>query len=138
MKKILALCLFFSFLNCKQADASYEAPKTAEELKMELKMQEQNAPNEYLKANGNYNENFWGNKLKVNCVIKNNATLATFKDAVLKISYYSKTKTEIANKEMTLYEMFPPNSSKTIELKIDNYDDVNSIGWEIVNATPVE
>ena len=78
------------------------------------------------------------NKLKVDCVIKNTATLATFKDAVLKISYYSKTKTEIANKEMTLYEMFPPNSSKTIELKIDNYDDVNSIGWKIINATAIE
>lgn len=136
MKKILTLCVFFTFWNCKQA--GQETAKTAEELRMELKIHEELSPVEYLKADGKYDKNFWGTKFKVNCVVKNDATLVTYKDAVLRVTYYSKTKTELANKDITLYEIFPPNSSKSIELKVDNYADVNSIGWEIINAIPVE
>ncbi|KIX22440.1 hypothetical protein SY27_00890 [Flavobacterium sp. 316] len=137
MKKLLAICTFLTFSNCKEFD-SFNTPKTAEQLKLELKIQEEVSPQDYLKADGNYKENFWGDKLKINCIVKNNATLASYKDAVLKIRYFSKTKTEIANKEMILYEVFPPNSTKTIELKLKNYSDVNSIGWEIINAIPLD
>lgn len=119
------------------SSGSTSVQKSPEELKMDLKILEQNAPTDYLTADGTYRESFWGNKLKISCTIKNQATLATFKDAVVQVTYYSKTKTELGSKEYSIYEMFPPNSSKTIDLKIDNYKNVNSIGWDVISATAV-
>lgn len=119
------------------SSGSTSVQKSPEELKMDLKILEQNAPTDYLTADGTYRESFWGNKLKISCTIKNQATLATFKDAVVQVTYYSKTKTELRSKEYSIYEMFPPNSSKTIDLKIDNYKNVNSIGWDVISATAV-
>jgi len=95
---------------------------------------ERSQPTDFLTATGTYKENFLGDKLKINCIITNRATIATYKDVVVKIIYYSKTKTEIGSKDYTVYEVFPPNISKTVALKIDNYRDVNSIGWTVISA----
>lgn len=105
---------------------------------MELKLNEQNSPTEYLSVDGTYNKNFWGDKFKLDCKIRNKASIAEFKDAVLRVTYYSKTKTELGTKDYTIYELFPPSSSKSIELKIDNYQDVATIGVDIIKAIPVE
>jgi hypothetical protein len=139
-KTTLLFCLVLTFLvSCDSggSTSSSSAPKSTEELKMDLTAQEQNFPTDYLSADGTYRENIWGSKLKISCTITNRATLATFKDAIVQVTYYSKTKTVLGTKEYTIYEMFPPNSSKTIELKIDNYNDVNSIGWDVISATAV-
>jgi len=111
------------------ADSYQEKVMTVEEI-------EHSQPNNFLIATGNYNENFLGDKLKVHGTITNNATVATYKDAIVKITYYSKTKTALGNKEYTIYEVFPPHSSIHFKLKIDNYKEVASIGWEVITATP--
>lgn len=141
MKKIIPTLLLTIILltNCNNFDSTDSSEsniteRSPEELKMDLKTQEQSAPTEYLTADGTYHENFWGDKLKISCTITNKATLATFKDVVVQVTYYSKTKTELGTNEYTIYEMFPPNSSNIIEMKIDNYKDVNSIGLGVINA----
>ncbi len=93
-------------------------------------------PTDFLSASGTYKETFWGDKFKVNCVITNKATVATYKDAVVRITYYSKTQTALGSKDYTVYEIFPPTSTKTVELKIDNYKDVGSLGWDVISAIP--
>lgn len=146
MKKtilLLSASIALLFTSCNSGGSSSSSgntdiPKSPEELKMELKQQEQSAPTTYLSADGTYKENFWGDKLKINCTITNKATVATYKDAVVRVTYYSKTKTELGNKDYTIYEMFAPNSSKTVEMKIDNYKDVNSIGWDVISATALD
>lgn len=96
---------------------------------------EKSQPIKFLTADGNYNENFWGDKLKVHGTITNKATVATFKDAVVRVTYYSKTKTALGTNDYTIYETFPPTSSKRFELKIEKYKNVNSIGLEVIDAT---
>ena len=96
---------------------------------------ERATPTDFLSASGTYKETFWGDKFKVNCVITNKATVATYKDAVVRITYYSKTETALGSKDYTVYETFPPTSTKTVELKIDNYKDVSSLGWDVISAT---
>jgi hypothetical protein len=115
--------------------AAVEIPKTPEQLRAELKQQEQTTPAEYLSADGTYRENFWGDKLKINCTIHNKATLASFKDIVVRVRFYTKTKTELGSKEYTIYEIVNANSKKTVEMKIDTYKDVAAIGWDVVSAT---
>lgn len=116
--------------------SGYGSGDSYQEKVMTIEEIERSQPTNFLSANGTYRENFWGDKIKVNCVLTNRATVATYKDAVVRITYYTKTKTELGSKEYSVYEIFPPNSSKTIELKIDNYKDVNSIGWDVISASP--
>lgn len=115
--------------------ASVEVPKTPEQLRAELKQQEQATPTEYLSADGTYRENFWGDKLKIKCTIHNKATLASFKDIIVRVRFFTKTKTELGSKEYTIYEIVNANSDKTVDMKIDTYKNVATIGWDVVSAT---
>lgn len=140
MKKILlaSSLVCFALVSCNNSDTnSQNFAKSPEELKIELIQHEQNDPTNYLFADGTYRENIWGNKLKVSCTITNNATLTTYKDVVVRVNYYSQTESVLATNEYTIYEYFQPNSSKTIEMKIENYSDVYTIGWDVVSALAV-
>lgn len=109
--------------------------ETYQEKVMSVEEMERAEPVKFLHAEAQYNENFWGNKIKIRGKITNSATTATFKDATIRITYYSKTNTELGSTENTIYETLPPTSSVNFELKIDNYKDVSSIGVDIVNAS---
>jgi len=108
---------------------------TYQEKVMTVEEIERSQPTNFLAADGNYNESFWGDKIKVHGVIKNTATVASYKDAVVRVTYYSKTKTELGSKEYTIYDNFPPHAEVEFELKIENYKDVNTIGWDVIQAT---
>jgi len=118
--------------NGNSSEESYE------EKVMTIEEIEYSQPTNFLSADATYRENFWGDKIKVKCSITNNATVATYKDVVIRITYYTKTGTEITSEEHVIYEVFPPNSTKTVELKIDNYAHVNSIDCEVIGASPYE
>lgn len=112
------------------------AGKSYQEQVMTIEEIERSQPTKFLSASGTYKENFWGDKFNVNCVITNKATVATYKDAVIRITYYSKTETALGSKDYTIYEVFSPTSTKSVELKIDNYKNVASLGWEVISAIP--
>lgn len=103
---------------------------------MTIEEMERSQPTNFLSAEGNYRENIWGNKFKLECTIRNGATVATYKDVKIMITYYTKTKTAIRTNNYTLYELFPPSSNKKIDLTIDTYKNVHSIGIDILSATP--
>ena len=117
---------------------SEETIKSPEELKRDLKDIEFESPTEYLKTSGTYHPTFLGNKIKVDLKIENNATIASFKDVVIHFTYYSKTKTEIRSFDHTIYEIFKPGTTKDLEIKIDNYDEVETINWDISQASPYQ
>ena len=121
-------------------DASVSEPavmeKSPEELKRELKDIEFGSPLEYLSTTGTYRQTLFGNKMKVDLKIKNTATIASYKDVVIHFTYYSKTETEISSYDHTIYEIFPPGTTKEFEIKIDNYADVKTINWSISEAIP--
>jgi len=41
----------------------------------------------------------------------------------------------LGTNDYTIYEVFPPTSSKTVRLKIDNYKNVATIGWDVIMAS---
>jgi hypothetical protein len=118
-------------------DDGFESRETYEEKVMTVEEMEQSQPAKFLNASGDYNQNFWRTKLKVHGTITNSATVARYKDAVVRVTYYSKTKTVLGSKDYTIYELFEPHSTANFELKIENFNNVNSIGWEVVNASIV-
>jgi hypothetical protein len=119
---------FILIANLNNSGSSYqEKIMTVEEIEL-------SQPTSFLFADGNYRENFWGDKFKVSCTITNKATVATYKDAIVRVTYYSKTKTVLGSNDYTIYEVFSPTSTKTVQLTIENYKDVESIGWEVISA----
>ena len=118
-------------------DAATNRSDSYEEKVMTVEEIERSRPTDFLTADGEYRENIWGNKLKVQGVIRNNATVASYKDAVVRVTYFSKTKTELSSEKYTIYEAFPPNSEVKFELTLENFNEVHSIGWTVVNATPI-
>ena len=118
----------------KGAGSTSPDSQSYKEKVMSVEEIERSQPAKFLTASGNYNENFWGDKFKVHGVITNKATVAAYKDAVVRVTYYSKTKTVLATKEYTIYENFPPHSEVKFELKIDNYQNVSTIGWDVIQA----
>ncbi|MEC3965692.1 hypothetical protein [Flagellimonas halotolerans] len=118
-------------------DDQVDDSKSYQEQKMSIEEMENANPVQFLTADGKYNESFWGTELKINGKISNKATVASYKDVILKVTYYSKTNSVIGNKEYTIYEIFPPNRTMPFKLSIKNYKDVSSIRWEVVDAIPL-
>lgn len=108
---------------------------TYEESIMTIAETEAAYPVNYLSAGGKYHETFLGDKIKIEGVIENKATVTTYKDVVIEVTFYSKTDTPINTENYTIYEFYTPTSRKEFKLKVTNYSNIKSIGWEVVGAT---
>ncbi|MES2131627.1 MAG: DUF4339 domain-containing protein [Bacteroidota bacterium] len=93
-------------------------------------------PAKFLNASGTYNETFFGDKVKVHGKIENMATVASYKDVVVEIVFYSATDTELKREQYVIYDFFPAHQSKPFELKIAKPKACKKLGWEAVSATP--
>jgi hypothetical protein len=104
------------------------------EQKMTIEQTEKSVPLRFLSVEGNYNESFWGTKFKLKGKVTNRATVASYKDLIMRITYYSKTNSVIGSKDYTIYQIFQPNIVTSFKLDVENYKDVESIELDIVGA----
>lgn len=132
---IISIVVFSIILVVANYNQKTESTPTYEESIMTIAETEAAYPINYLEADGRYKENLLGDKLKIDGNIQNNATVTTYKDVVIEVTYYSKTDTEMGTESFTIYEFFPPTSKKPFNLKIKNYSNISKIGWKVVNAT---
>lgn len=148
---IYSSLLFFLLYAC--GSSSYnDRPKTPEELKMELLLQEQSSPLTYLSAEATMKQDevktrnaglfreaeYSPDGNTIYGTIKNTATIAKFKDVVLSVTFYSKTDTPIERKEFTIYEFYAPNTANNFELKVYPPVEMNKFSIEITDATAVD
>jgi allantoicase len=152
----LSIASVFLITGCNSggSSASQEQtrPRTPEELKAELKQQELNNPLSYLSdSEVTMKDNtilvsketfFKSAKYKddgkiVEGYIVNSATLAKYKDVVVKIAYYSSTKTLIEEKKFVFYEFYEPNSTNYFSLKVYPPSAYDTYGFTVVDAKPV-
>jgi hypothetical protein len=136
MKPIQTIKFLVIIIGLCACNGNQNSGNTYQEKIQSVEEIERSQPTNFLDASGTYNPTFFGNKIKVHGIIKNTATVATFKDAVVKVPYYSKTKTVLGNNNYTIYDFFPPHSEKNFELKIETYQDVSTIGWDVISAIP--
>ncbi len=130
--QVITLILFGLFYSCSNntstnRDSYQEKVLSVEEI-------ERLKPTDFLMVSATYNENFWGDKIKIHGVIKNLATVATYKDAIIDVIYYTKTNTELRHQSYTIYEFFPPHSEVKFELKAENYANVGKVKFKILQA----
>jgi len=91
-------------------------------------------PMRFLDASGSWNENFWGDKLKVRGTVKSTATVATYKDVVIQVTYYSATKTVLGSQRYVVYEYVAPRSIIEFDWTLDRPEACKNLGWEVVDA----
>lgn len=139
MKLLLLSLIIIVFTSCSSetADEASSSYSTHEEVKMSLEEKERQNPTEFLSVEGTYKKNLL-DEWVVEGTIQNTASIATYKDVVLKIVYYTKTQTELGSEEKSVIEYFRPNTSQPFKIKTKGYEGTESIGLEIISASNVE
>ena len=132
---IVFLILILIPLVANIIDSKSSSTASYEESVMTIQEIEAASPLNYLQADGTYNSNFIGDKVKINGIITNSATVTTYKDVTVRVNFYSKTNTLIGSEDYTLYEFYPPNSKQEFKLKVKAYSNVSTLGWEVINAS---
>lgn len=131
----LSVLGYLAYENWAKSNSSFAIGyQTYQEKVMSVAETEEMYPTRFLDASGTYRENLLGDRLKVNGTIKSSATVARYKDVTVRVTYYSKTKTNLGSEDYTIYEVLNPGRSTPFKLKIKNYRNVNSIGWDVVDA----
>lgn len=124
--------------NCNSGSSgNYDTNSSYEEAKMTLEEKEKQNPTSFLLTDGTYRKALTGGWV-LKGKISNTATIATFKDVVLEISFYSKTNTHLGTTQETVYEFFPAGQTKEFKLKTKAYKGTNAISWNIISATPAD
>lgn len=95
---------------------------------------ERSHPAGFLSAATEYSENFGADQLNIRGIITNKATRATYKDAVIRITYYSKDKTVLSTQDHTVYEHFAPGSSSGFAFQAERHPDAHSVAVALVGA----
>jgi hypothetical protein len=116
---------------------SVKRRKTAERLRVKLLATEQRDPSTYLDVVGSYYRNL-SSQLVLEGDIESKATLATFKDPVLSVTWYSKTQTEIGTQQYPVNELLRPQSSAHFKLETAAPGEVASVIMGVYEATPVK
>ena len=151
MKKFISVFIAISIL-IQSCELNSDRPKSVTDLKTDLKVQERENPQQYLsvvdvRMNGDEvqtrkaglfrNAQYAKDGATITGNIKNSATLAKFKDAVLVVSFSSSTNTVIEEKEFVLYKFFTPHSSEFFTLKVYPPSETSSYNVEIRKASAV-
>jgi hypothetical protein len=138
MKTLFLLSCILLLQSCNSGAGSTQPESTSyEETKMSLEDKERINPVDFLEADGTYRQNLI-DEWVIEGTVTNSATIATYKDVVLKIVYYSKTKTEIGSEEKTIFEYFKPNESKKFKIKTSGFEGTESVGLDVVSAEPAQ
>jgi hypothetical protein len=69
--------------------------------------------------------------------LTNAATVANFKDVMLKVDFFSKTNTIIATENVSIYEKINPGQTISYKKKIYVSKDVANVHITVIGATPV-
>lgn len=141
-KTIKAIILAFIISSCNQSyngqnNSSSGTTNNYEEKVKSVEEQEKEEPTRFVKVSGTYRNNFFGNKVIIEGDIQNHATVASYKDIVVEVIFYSKTETELGRQNYIIYEYCSPNQSKDFKLKIAKVDGTEKCGLNVVSATPI-
>ena len=124
--------------NAPSMDNSYSPEplreKSPEELRKELFEKEKRKPIDYLTVSYRLKYKIFSGKDEISGSIVNAATIATFKDIILSVTYLSETNTELSRQKYTVYEYVYPNSSTKFLIKTSSPKGTKKIGVKVSSA----
>lgn len=121
----------------RSAQNNYAPPprqKTEEELREELYEREKKKPTDHLSVSYDLSYKILTGEDKITGTIYNSASMATFKDVVLTISYSTATGTELGSENYVVYDYVYPGSSKSFTIKTYSPKSSKQIGVKIKSA----
>ena len=116
--------------NAKNDLESYERTKE------DLLKKEQQDPVHFLTVSAQGRQNIVGQTV-VKGTLSNKASVATFKDVALKLSFFSKTSALLETDKETIFELLPPGQSKNFKTKYFAPKGTDSVAIEVIAAKVV-
>ena len=132
---VVLILVFGTIGIISQINISSSSTGSYDEKVMTVEEIEKSDPVRFLNASGTWDVNFWGNKYTINGTVTNNATVANYKDVVIDVIFYTKTKSVITTKQYVLYEYVPAHSNVKFEWKLERPDGTESLGWDVASAS---
>ena len=108
-----------------------------ESLKLTIEEQEKMAPLTFLSVDGKLWENLIGQTV-IEGDITSAATVAQFKDVVLKINFYTKTGTFLGSEDFVIYEFVKPGQSTHFKIKSFGPASAEDVKIEISKAVSLD
>jgi hypothetical protein len=109
--------------------------KSPEELRQDLKRKEIRSPKDYLTVTYSLDYKVLSGKDVINGKIYNSATIATFKDVHLIVTYLTGTDSEIGSEEYVVYKYVYSGGSTAFQIKTNSPSSTKKIAVNISSAT---
>ena len=135
MKKTLIIaCLSLSIFACKteKKDKKFDS-ENYEKVKETLADKEKNNPSRFLTVSNKDHKNIIGQTV-VKGTITNSATVCTYKDVELRLSFYSKTATKLDEVVETIYETVAPGKTVKFKTKYFAPKGTDSVAIKVMKA----
>ncbi len=134
---IISFCLLFITLNsCGGSDAknaSAVKKDKYEEKKETLEEMEKKDPVRFLSVSSHDKKNLIGQTV-IKGTLKNKATVASYKDVEVELSFFSKTGTLLEKDNETIYETIAPGKESDFKTKYYAPKGTDSVVLKVVNA----
>ena len=131
--RILPILLFqLVFLACNSG-TNQRPPAQYEEKKASLEEIERDSPLKFLKITGSHHGNLL-NQTVVEGEVANKATLVTYKNIQVQMSFHDKDGAVIEKEKEILDDVVKPGSSIDFKIKTGHVKDASSVTMDIINA----
>jgi hypothetical protein len=120
--------------NQNNSNSSYRV-RTESDLRNELESKEKRNPKTYLSVDYDLNYRLFSGKDEIKGTIYNSATMATFKDVILTVTYSSNTGTKLYSENFVVYDFIYPGSSADFNIKTYSPEGTKQIGVKIKSAS---
>ena len=133
--KIKIVLVFFSgifFMAC-HSDNAVKENQSYNETKTSLLKKEQKNPATFIIVKGISKKNIVGQTV-VKGTLVNKASVATFKDVDIKLTFFSKTKALLETDRETIYQILNPGESQNFKTKYFAPKGTDSVGLEVIGA----
>lgn len=137
MTKFTILLFHFLVFNACNHSGNSSSNNNYQETKMTLEQQEASNPNQFLTDDETtYRPALFGGNWAIEGNLVNSATIVSYRDAVIEISFYDETGALLGKNDHTINKSFNPGTKTPFKIKLDGYSGTKSIGVTVKSATP--
>jgi hypothetical protein len=137
MKKIIPVLIMLSFVFAACGGDEKSAEKKDkdkyEQTKETLEQTEKKTPKRFLTVEGSDRKNLIGQRV-IKGTISNKATVASYKDVDIELSFYSETGALLEKDHEVIYETIAPGGSTSFKTKYFAPKGTDSVAMKIVGA----
>lgn len=137
MKKIIPALIIMSFVfvacSSNEKEKEDKAKDKYEQTKETLGETEKKNPNRFLTVEGHDRKNLIGQRV-INGIVSNKATVASYKDVDIELSFFSKTGALLEKDHEVVYETIAPGGTASFKTKYFAPKGTDSVAMKIVTA----